>query len=104
MIYEIRTYRLRTGTVPTYLRLVEQEGITIQKGYLGALIGHFSSEIGQLNEITHIWAYQDLADRDRRRAALAADPDWQKFVPRIQALIEVMENKILRPAAFSPLT
>ena len=31
MIYEMRTYRLRTGTVPAYLKLVEEEGIAIQK-------------------------------------------------------------------------
>ena len=29
MIYEMRTYRLRTGTVPAYLKLVEEEGIAM---------------------------------------------------------------------------
>lgn len=103
MIYEMRTYRLRTGTVPSYLRLVEEEGIAIQKEHLGRLIGYFSSEIGPLNEIVHVWAYAGLDDRDRRRNALAADPRWQTFLPKIQALIEVMENKIMKPTAFSPL-
>ena len=46
MIYELRTYRLKTGTVPTYLRLVEDEGISIQKSHLGQLVGYFFSEIG----------------------------------------------------------
>jgi hypothetical protein len=104
MIYELRTYRLKTGTVPTYLRLVEEEGISIQKGHLGQLVGYFVSEIGPLNEIVHVWAYADLGDRDRRRTSLAADPRWQSFLPKIQALIEVMDNKILRAAAFSPLS
>ena len=104
MIYEMRTYRLRTGTVPTYLQLVEEEGITIQKKHLSRLVGYFFSEIGPLNEIIHVWAFADLEDRDRRRAALAADPQWQTFVPKIQALIEVMDNKILKPTSFSPLT
>jgi len=104
MVYELRTYRLKTGTVPTYLRLVEDEGISIQKSHLGQLVGYFFSEIGPLNEIVHVWAYADLADRDRRRAALAADPRWQNFLPKIQTLIEVMDNKILRATAFSPLS
>jgi len=104
MIYELRTYRLKTGTVPTYLRLVEDEGISIQKSHLGQLVGYFFSEIGPLNEIVHVWAYADLGDRDRRRTSLAADPRWQNFLPKIQALIEVMDNKILRAAAFSPLS
>jgi hypothetical protein len=103
MIYEMRTYRLRTGTVPAYLKLVEEEGIAIQKAYLGQLVGYFFSEIGALNEIVHVWAFADLNDRERRRATLIADPRWLDFLPKIQALIETMDNKILKPAAFSPL-
>lgn len=103
MIYEMRTYRLRTGTAPAYVKFVGEEGIAIQKGHLGHLVGYFVSEIGPLNEIVHIWAYADLADRETRRAALAADPRWQDFLPKIQTLIEVMENKILKPTSFSPL-
>lgn len=104
MIYEMRTYRMKVGTVAAYLRLVEDEGIAIQRGHLGQLVGYFFSDIGPLNEIVHVWAYADLNDRDARRAKLAADPRWQDFLPKIQALIEVMENKILKPAAFSPLS
>ena len=103
MIYEMRTYRMKVGSVPAYLKLVEQEGIAVQTSHLGQLVGYFSSEIGALNEIVHIWAYQDLGDRAARRAKLGADPRWQAFLPKIQALIATMENKILLPAAFSPL-
>lgn len=103
MIYEHRTYRLKNGSVGEYLRLVGGEGIAIQRRHLGQLIGYFTTEVGPLNEITHIWAYADLADRDRRRAALLADPAWLAFLPKIQVLIEEGTNKILTPAPFSPL-
>jgi len=103
MIYEMRTYRMKVGTVPAYLKLVDEEGIAVQKSHLGQLVGYFFSEIGALNEIVHIWAYVDLNDRDSRRASLGSDPRWQGFLPKIQALIETMENKILKPASFSPL-
>ena len=104
MIYEMRTYRMKVGSVPAYLKLVEEEGIAVQKEHLGQLVGYFSSEIGALNEIVHVWAYADLIDRAERRARLAADPRWRAFLPKIQALIETMENKILLPAPFSPLS
>jgi hypothetical protein len=103
MIYELRTYRLKTGTVPAYLKLVEEEGIAIQRAHLGDLVGYFFSEIGPLNEIVHVWAYPSLDERERRRTTLAGDPAWQVFLPKIQALIETMENKILKPTSFSPL-
>ncbi|CAG9210535.1 hypothetical protein PSAB6_290039 [Paraburkholderia sabiae] len=48
-------------------------------------------------------AYPSLDERESRRAALAEDPAWQAFAPKIQALMEEMENKIMKPARFSPL-
>jgi len=55
VLYELRTYRLKTGTVPHYLKLVEEEGIAIQRSHLGHLAGYFATDIGPLNEIVHIW-------------------------------------------------
>jgi hypothetical protein len=103
MYYEIRTYKIRTGAVPAYLKLVEEEGIALQKHHLGELVGYFFSEIGPLNQIVHMWAYTSLDDREARRQRLAEDPAWQAFSPKIQALLETMESKIMKPAVFSPL-
>ena len=104
MYYEIRTYRVKTGGLPAYLKLVDEEGIALQKQHLGQLVGYFFSEIGPLNQIVHIWAYPSLDEREQRRQALAEDPAWQAFAPKIQALLEEMESKIMKPARFSPLT
>lgn len=101
MFIEIRTYRLNNGAVPAYLAAVA-EGIAIQRRHLGALVGYYSSEIGPINQIVHIWAFASLDDREARRARLNADPEWQAFLPRIRDLIETAETKIMRPAAFSP--
>jgi hypothetical protein len=103
MYYEIRTYKIRTGAVPAYLKLVEEEGIELQKKHLGQLVGYFFSEIGPLNQIVHMWAYASLDEREARRQQLADDPAWQAFSPKIQALLEAMESKIMKPAVFSPL-
>lgn len=103
MYYEIRTYRLKNGGIPEYLKVVGEEGIAIQKRHLGNLVGYFSSEIGPVNEIVHIWGFTGLDDRQARRARLAADPEWQAFLPKIRDLIVTAENKIMTPAAFSPI-
>lgn len=102
MYFEMRTYRLKNGSIPEYLSLVGETGIEIQKKHLGQLVGYYHSEIGPINQIVHIWAYQSLDDREQRRAALARDPEWQAFVPKIACLIEEAENKILKAAPFSP--
>lgn len=103
MIYELRTYRLKTGTTPEYIRRVQTQGIEIQKRHLGNLIGYFTTELGPLNQVIHIWAYEDLQDRAKKRARLAADADWVEFLPCIQELIEEMDTRIMTAAPFSPL-
>ncbi len=103
MFYEMRTYRLKVGALPAYLKLVNEEGLAIQKHHLGELVGYFSTDIGPLNQIVHLWRFASLDDRDARRKQLLTDPRWQAFLPKLQALIEEMECKILSPTAFSPL-
>ncbi len=103
MILEMRSYRMKVGAVPAYLRIVGEEGIEVQQSHLGQLAGYFFTEIGPLNEIVHMWAYADLVDRDNRRTALAADPRWQAVLEKIIPLIETMNSKILKPTAFSPI-
>ena len=104
MIVEERSYRLHVGKLPEYLRLYGEEGVAIQAPLLGQMVGWFTShDIGELNVVVHLWAYADLADRAERRARLAASPEWQAFVSRLQPLIERQESRILTPAPWSPI-
>ena len=100
MIVEERVYTLRPGAVPEYLAFYEAEGMAVQVGHLGRPIGYYSTEAGTLNQIVHLWAYQDANDRQRRRAALYADPAWQAIVAKLFTLIDKMENRLLNPAPF----
>ena len=102
MIVEQRTYRLRAGTVREYLRTYEAEGLPLQIKHLGRLVGYFYTDSGPLNQIVHLWAYDDASDRTDRRARLSADPAWIAYAPKIFTLIETQESKILIPAPFSP--
>jgi hypothetical protein len=86
-----------------YLQLVREEGLAIQQPILGHLIGYFTTEIGLLSQVTHMWAYADLADRARRRQELAENAKWQAFLPKLAENIEQAENRILLPTDFSPL-
>ncbi len=103
MIVEERIYRIRTGRMGRYLQLVREEGLAIQQPILGHLVGYFTTEIGALSQVTHIWAYADLEDRRKRRQQLADDPFWQAFLPKLSENIEQAENRILLPTDFSPL-
>lgn len=103
MIVEQRTYKIRNGCMGRFLTMVRDEALPIQAPILGYLIAYFTTEIGPLSTVTHLWGFADLHDRDVRRKQLAADPRWQAFIPQLSALIEQAENRILVPTEFSPL-
>lgn len=104
MIVEERTYQLHVGRVPEYLRLYGAEGRAIQEPILGNMVGWFTTnDIGDLNQVVHLWGYEDLADRAARRATMAGNPDWQVFVKKLQPLIASQHSRILSPTPWSPI-
>jgi hypothetical protein len=102
MIVEERIYTAIPGKAQEYVRMYQEEGLAIQRPILGNLLGYFTSEIGTLNQIVHLWAYQDLADRAARRTKLLSDPRWKAYSAKVVPLLLSQENKILVPAPFSP--
>lgn len=105
MIVDHRTYTMHPLKLQPWLDLYETWGLPVQKRHLGELIGFFVTEIGTLNQVVHLWSFASLEDRQRRRAAMAQDPDWHDFLKRNAELAALahQENKILVPAAFSPI-
>ena len=81
MIVDHRTYSIRPGKVKAWLENYEKFALPVQAKHLGNLLGFFVSEIGPLNQIVFMWGYDDLGDRDRRRATMDADPDWHAYLP-----------------------
>jgi len=95
MIYEIRTYTLQVGTVPEVEKRFG-EAYESRKQY-SELLGFFHTEIGQLNQVIHIWPYEDLAHRERVRKEASADKNWP---PKIQEFIVAAESEVLIPFPF----
>lgn len=102
MIIEQRNYTLHPGKVPVWLKAME-EGIKIQQPILGNLVGYFYSEVGALNQIVHMWAYDSFEERLKRRAQLPGAPGWDDVRKQILPLIHHQENRLLMPAPFSPV-
>lgn len=103
MIVEQRTYTFHPGKVGAFLRLYESEGMLVQRRILGRMIGYFTSEFGELNQVVHLWGYSDLVDRAARRAALFADQTWMQYFERVLPLLVRQECAILTPTHFSPI-
>jgi hypothetical protein len=97
---EQRLYTFAPGKSAEFDRLYQAEARAVQERHLGAPIGYFYSEIGPLNQVTTLWAYESLNDRVERRERLFNDPEWISFLHKARALVVTQETRILKPATF----
>ena len=74
MIYEIRTYDLKPRSLPEFeKRTAEKIAGRVKHSQLG---GYWRTEVGPLNQVVHIWPYEDLNQRAEIRAKVVADGIW----------------------------
>lgn len=89
MIYEFRTYTIRPGTLPTFLSLF---GAALpRRETFSPLAAFWYTEIGPLNEVIHVWPYENANERVRLRAEAVKDGSWP---PKTGELIVSMKAEI----------
>ncbi len=95
MIYEVRTYTMKPGTVAQF---EENFGKALpHREKYSKLAAFWHTEIGPLNQVIHVWPYENLEERTRIRAEAAQDPHWP---PASEGNILNMESEIWNPAPF----
>ena len=97
-IYEMRIYEYQPGSMPKVLTAWEKS--LPKRVELSPIAGCMYTDIGGLNLWMHIWPYDDLGERDRIRAASMQLADWP---PKTREWLVNMQNKIVVPAACSPM-
>jgi hypothetical protein len=102
MIVDVRTYTLIPRKMGRYLELFEKHALPVMLRHGLDLVGYYTSSIGPLNQVVHIWRYDSLADLEAKRAARDADPAWGEFLSLTEGMVLMQDNKIMRPTAFSP--
>ena len=103
MYVEERMYLLQVGKAPEYFKHYEEAGMKIQLRHLPNLVGYYVTEVGMQNLVTHMWAYDDLLQREKQRASMQADPEWQAFLGQALPLLVTMQSTILVPTPVSPM-
>ena len=106
MIHEMRTYTFHPGKQPEYLKLAEEVGRRIRGNDYGLNQGYWTSDIGTLNQIWHLWSYESLNAREALRQKLAKNDAWKnEYVAKIRGLIQKQEIRFLSPVLdFMPPT
>ena len=95
MIYEVRTYDMKPGTVAQF---EEDFGKALpHREKYSKLAAFWHTDLGPLNQVIHVWGYESLDERTRIRAEASNDPHWP---PPSHGNILNQNSEIWSPAPF----
>lgn len=107
MIYELRTYEAAPGKMAELnarfrdhtLRIFERHGLEV--------VGFWTYAHGGWNDqLVYLMRYEDMAERDAKWAAFAADEEWQRVRQESQPdgpLATRIRSDLLNPTDYSPM-
>ena len=96
MIYELRTYTVKPGMLGDMIKAASTVSREVRGDNYGKLEGYWSTEIGPLNQVMHMWSYNDLNERAKLRAELAKNPRWTgEYTPLIFPLLLRQDVRLL---------
>ena len=95
MIYEVRTYDLKPGTVAQYEENFGK-ALPAREKY-SKLAAFWHTDIGPLNQVIHVWGYESLEEREHVRAEASKADGWP---PPSDGVILNMNSEIWTPAPF----
>ena len=105
MIYEWRTYEAMPGKLLALNTHLEVAAGLFKKHGLGVL-GFWTEEIGTSGQITYMWIYADLEDRQKKVAAFGADSAWKQQVAeeteKEGSIVARTHNTMLQLTPYSP--
>jgi hypothetical protein len=97
VIVEFRTYNIQPRTLPEFLKRFE-DGLEHRKKH-SDLAAFWFTEVGPLNQVVHVWPYENAGERERIRAEATQDGTWP---PKTGEFIVDMKSEVLQPLPFSP--
>src|SRR5207248_3128670 len=97
MIVEMRTYTLNPGTTPEFEKRFAEALPNRTK--LSPLAAFWYTEIGPLNQVIHVWPYENALERSKIRAQVVKDKVWP---PPTSEFIAEMKSEIFEPLPYSP--
>jgi hypothetical protein len=95
-IVDLRIYTIRLRKMAEFIEVFDHLAMPVQLKYLGVPLGMFSSAVGPLNQVVHLWSFDDMGEFERRHAARDRDPDWPAYLQASENLITAQENRLIR--------
>ena len=104
-LYELRTYTLYVGKMGEAVKLYQEFGFPAldKGGHAKNLVGYFQGDTGTINQLVHLWKFNDDAHRRSHWAAVFADPAFMDgLAVKFRPLEISQEVKLLNAAPWGP--
>jgi hypothetical protein len=102
-IVDLRVYTIRLRKMAEFIEVFDRLAMPVQLKYLGRPLGMYTSAVGQLNQVVHLWGFEDMGEFERRHAARDKDPDWPAYLQASEHLITAQENRLIRKIELASL-
>jgi hypothetical protein len=108
MIYELRIYTVHPGRMGALQARFRDHTTRLFEKHGMKNIGYWTNAIGgRSDELWYMLGFEDLNQRQQAWRAFATDPEWQKVQRESEAdgpIVHHIENRIMSPTNFSPLS
>jgi hypothetical protein len=91
-----RIYTIRLRRMDEFIEVFGRLAMPILRETLGHPVGFWVSQVGPLNQFVHLWAYDDLADYERRCRARDSHPGFAEYLAASEHLIVAQETRLIR--------
>jgi hypothetical protein len=98
-LVDFRVYTIALRKMPEFIEVFDRLAMPILLETLGHPLGFWTSVVGQQNQFTHLWGYDDLADYERRCLARDTHPAFPAYLKASGHLITAQETRLIRAAA-----
>ncbi len=99
MVHE--RHRVPLERAAGYLDFMKTSGLSTLGKHGFRPIGPLVVEVGKWSEITYLFPFQSLAQREQLRAAFGAHPDARAFGAKLGEFVEDVTTRVLSPAPFA---
>jgi len=98
-----RVYTIRLRKMAEFIDVFDRLAMPILLETLGSPIGFWTSLVGPQNQFIHMWAYESLADYERRSQARDTHPQMPAYLAASEHLIVAQETRLIRATAMPSL-
>src|SRR5688500_3123064 len=89
-------YTIRLRKMNEFLDVFDRLAMPVLLETLGTPLGFYTSHVGPQNQFVHLWAYESLADYERRSRMRDAHPDFPAYLAASEHLIVAQETRLIR--------